>query len=125
VDIAVPAEAIDALRGREPIFHRERRGADRGRFEALGLPEYWEVGATGRAYRREFVLDTVTQRALDVEDDPWLIHGFMDEPVAPSVWLATYELWQAACHSRRSTLWVRTADGWRARYHQGTLIEPS
>ncbi len=33
----------------------------------------------------------------------------------------TYLLDQAGRISRRSTVWTRTADGWAAHYHQGTL----
>jgi hypothetical protein len=47
------------LRRREPIFHTPDFGATRIDFENAMAPEYWEVGASGRRYSREFILRTL------------------------------------------------------------------
>src|SRR5262245_44008821 len=41
---------------REPLFHRPEFGTTRPDFERMMAPEFWEVGASGRRYSREFVL---------------------------------------------------------------------
>jgi hypothetical protein len=50
---------LDELRQREPIFHRAELGND---FAAMTDPEFWEVGASGRRYSREFILQTLDER---------------------------------------------------------------
>ena len=51
------AEAREALQAREPIFHRPELGTSRVNFERMTDESFWEVGASGRVYDREFVLD--------------------------------------------------------------------
>ncbi len=123
-------EAIDQdaahrhLLALEPLTHRLPPGADRAAVEALIAPNYWEVGASGAVYRRDHVVSVVTQRyatGIDPDDDAWAVDEFAVRHVGDAVWLVTYLLRQDGRRSRRSTLWERTPDGWRALYHQGTL----
>ena len=48
---------LEQLRRREPIFHRPESGMDIEHFESATSADFWEVGASGRRYSREFVLD--------------------------------------------------------------------
>jgi len=41
----------------EPIFHTQDFGVTPSDFERRMAPEYWEIGASGRRYSREFILD--------------------------------------------------------------------
>jgi hypothetical protein len=69
------------------------------------------------------VLDTLAQRHGAPQDDHWVVTDFACRPIAPDVFLATYQLEQDGGRlSRRSTLWRLTPTGWKALYHQGTLI---
>src|SRR4051794_1625933 len=52
---------LDELVAREPLFHRTERGTSRAAFEAMTADDFWEVGASGARYDREFVW-TVLQR---------------------------------------------------------------
>lgn len=109
----------------EPLTHRLPPGADRAAVEALLAPGYWEVGASGSVYRRDYVIEVVTGRyaaGTDPDDNAWAIEDFAVRQLADAVWLASYLLLQGGRRSRRSTLWERTPNGWRALYHQGTLI---
>lgn len=86
------------------------------------------MGASGAIYRRDLVLEVVTQRyatGVDPDDSAWAVDDFAVRHLADGVWLATYLLLQGERRSRRSTLWERTPDGWRALYHQGTLAQPA
>jgi hypothetical protein len=50
---------LEELRRREPIFHTPEFGTTLEDFERATSPHYWEVGASGRRYSREFILRTL------------------------------------------------------------------
>jgi len=115
-------EASDALRAREPIFHRPELGTARADIERMIDGGFWEVGASGRAYDRRFVLDNLERRYATPHADPWEVSEFVCRRLEGSIFLVTYLLRQGPRLSRRSTLW-RYAGDWQALYHQGTLVE--
>jgi hypothetical protein len=124
--MATHDEALGALHRREPIFHRVEFGTDRDAFEAATAPDFWEVGASGSLYTRDFVLDVCERRFADPAHDPMAglaISDFAVREAGSGVWLATYELRQGDRRTRRVTVWRETTDGWQAAYHQGTVIE--
>jgi hypothetical protein len=53
---------LQELVSREPIFHREEFGRTRADFENMTVTDFWEVGASGRRYSREYVLDGLEKR---------------------------------------------------------------
>lgn len=111
------------LVAREPIFHRPEHGTTREAFEAMTAEEFWEVGASGRRYDREHVLDMLEQRCSAPHENKWETEGFYCQRVAPDNYLLTYTLRQAERVTRRSTLWRKTPHGWVIVYHQGTVVE--
>jgi len=115
---------LEELKLREPIFHHPEFGTTRRDYENMTDPEFWEVGASGRRYSREFVLHTLENRAPDPEVSKWLTRDFQCREIAADNYLITYTLFQGPRVTRRSTLWRRTADGWKVLYHQGTIVEP-
>jgi hypothetical protein len=115
-------DVASELRALEPIFHRSPAGSTREHFEAMTVPDYWEVGASGRPYEREFVLATVTERHhTGAADGPLDVTDFAVRRLDGDAWLVTYDLDQDGRRSRRSTIWLDTPGGWVAVYHQGTL----
>ena len=104
----------------EPIFHHAAVGAGRDIFEAMTSDDYWEVGASGRVYTRDFVIDTLVERYASPHEDAWVINDFEVRQLTGEVWLVTYELDQGGRLSRRATVWRRSEPGWIAEYHQGT-----
>lgn len=117
-------EALEALRAREPIFHRPELGTSRAHFERMTDEAFWEVGASGRVYDREFVLSGLERRYSSPHEDIWEVTDFRCCRLGSSVFLATYLLSQGSRRSRRATLW-RYAGDWIAIYHQGTLMGDS
>jgi len=111
------------LQSREPIFHRREFGASRRDFENMMDPGFWEVGASGRRYSREFILDTLDSRLASSDEDRWEAVGFYCFEVAPENFMITYTLYQGPRVTRRATLWRRSKKGWKALYHQGTVVE--
>ncbi len=119
------ARVAAELRALEPIFHRSPPGSTRAVFEAMTAPDFWEVGASGRVYQRDEVLNIVEGRyARGDADEPLAVSDFAAREIAPDTYLVTYALDQAGRASRRATVWARQPHGWAALYHQGTLATP-
>jgi hypothetical protein len=116
---------LEELKRREPIFHRPELGTTRDDYENMTDPTFWEVGASGRRYSREFILDTLENRALQGYEDIWETLDFHCLEVAPDTYLVTYTLLQGARVTRRATLWRRMSSGWKILYHQGTVVDPA
>jgi hypothetical protein len=115
----------DELMQLEPIFHRADFDVSRADFEKLTVPDFWEVGASGRRYSRQFVLSTLEKRYDNPTKDVWEVGDFHCLEIATDNYLVTYTLIQGQRVSRRATIWRRTTDGWQIVYHQGTVVAPS
>lgn len=114
---------LDELMQREPIFHHPEFGTTRADFERMTTAEFWEVGASGKRYSREFVLDMLeTNHGHPVGED-WKTSDFHCLEIAKDNYLLTYTLLQGTRLTRRSTIWRRTDEGWKIIYHQGTIAE--
>lgn len=113
---------LNELMAREPIFHRPEFGTRRRDFEAMLDPAFREVGASGRRYSRDYVLDILERRARSRVEDPWETTDFHCLKIATDNYLLIYTLMQGARVTRRSTIWRRTADGWKILFHQGTVV---
>lgn len=121
------AGVLDELMRREPIFHRAEWGTTRADFERMTAPDFWEVGASGRRYSRNFVLDELERRfgAPDYEPLPASMKasGFHCRQLCGDVYLLTYTLLQGERKTRRATIWRKSAEGWKAIFHQGTVVQ--
>jgi len=114
---------FEELRRREPIFHTPDFGATRFDFEDAMAPEYWEVGASGRRYSREFILRTLElSPPVDADAAGWRCSDYGLRRLGPDTYLFTYTLRQGERTTRRSTIWQSTANGWHILYHQGTIV---
>jgi hypothetical protein len=117
------AGVLAELSAREPLFHRPEFGTARADFERMTVADFWEVGASGRRYSRDFVLDELEKRHAAPHEDIWEASGFECRRLAGDVYLITYTLLQDGARlTRRATLWKRTSEGWKALYHQGTIV---
>ncbi len=120
-----PADVLQELRSREPIFHRSELGTSRAAFEAMIAADYWEVGASGAVYDRSTVLEELERRYADPGYEPlagMTVDQFACRPAGEGVWLVTYRLAQGPRLTRRLSVWRNTGGGWVALYHQGTVI---
>lgn len=65
---------LEQLRHREPIFHTEAFGRSRAEWERMTAPGYWEVGASGRRYSRQFILDWLEKHPpVDAASAGWQV----------------------------------------------------
>ena len=114
---------FEELRRREPIFHTPDFGATRIDFENAMVPEFWEVGASGRRYSREFILRSLElSPPLDADAAGWQCSDYGLRRLGPETYLFTYTLRQGERITRRATIWQSTANGWHILYHQGTIV---
>src|SRR5918911_3895908 len=116
-------DVLNELIEREPIFHRPELGTTRADFERMMETTFWEVGASGRRYSREYVLAELERRYAAPAEDLWQTRDFHCLEIAADNYLLTYTLLQGARVTRRATIWRRTAAGWKIVYHQGTIVE--
>jgi hypothetical protein len=124
--VTAESQSLDRARrelaAREPVFHRPEFGTTRAEFDAMMDPEFFEVGASGRKYSREFVLDALDLRR-PAATEHLVVIDLACRQICADTFLVTYQLEQAHGRlSRRSTLWRHSAQGWKVLYHQGTLI---
>jgi hypothetical protein len=115
-------DVLAELRRREPIFHRPEFGATRAEFERMVDEDFWEVGASGRRYTRQYVLEVLEDRARTSEEDQWETTDFRCQELATNLYLLTYTLRQGERVTRRTTLWRRVAAEWKIVFHQGTIV---
>ena len=116
--------AVEAdLLAREPIFHKPELATTRADYTAQTADDYWEVGASGRVYDREFVIHTLASRGKVPGDEDWVVSDARCRRLSADTYAFTYQLDQAGRLSRRLTLWRLDPDGWKILYHQGTLIQ--
>ena len=114
---------LEELRRLEPIFHTPEFGRTGADFERRMAPDYWETGASGRRYSREFILRHLAENPpVDAEAKGWESYDHAVRRLGPEIYLLTYTLRQGERVTRRATIWQTTAEGWRILYHQGTVV---
>jgi hypothetical protein len=121
---------LQDLMKREPLFHRRELVNSRDAFERETAEDFWETGASGRRYSREFVWATLKERYESSDKDEfeverWETRDFHLREIAPRTYLLTYTLWgQGDRLTRRLTVWQGSVeDGWKVLYHQGTIAD--
>lgn len=111
---------------REPIFHRSEFGTSRADFEKLTVEDFWETGASGSRYSRQFVLDELEKRFAAPHEEVWETTEFQCRRLGEDSYLLTCTLLQGHVRlTRRSTIWRMTPEGWKIVYHQGTVVQNS
>jgi hypothetical protein len=114
---------LEELVRREPIFHRPEFGTARDDFERMTMPDFWEVGASGRRYSREHVLDELERCHQQPVIEDLYAEDFRCQKLAENLYLLTYTLYQDKVRKTlRSTIWRQTQEGWKIVFHQGTVV---
>jgi len=115
---------LNELIAREPLFHRPELGTARDAVEGMIAADFWEIGASGRRYSRDYVLAVLASRQDETQpEDAWSTSDFHCRQLAERVYLLTYTLFQGERKTRRATIWQRSASGWEAVFHQGTVVQ--
>lgn len=118
------ADILVELSARELILHRPEPGTSRSDFERMMVEDFWEIGASGRLYSKQQVLDVLEQRCAYPPEEAWETSDFHCHRLSSNTFLLTYGLVQYRVRrTRRATIWKKTPEGWKAVFHQGTLIQ--
>lgn len=108
----------------EPIFHWPPSQMSRVALEKMTTEDFWEVGASGRRYSRDFVFKVLEERRTSPQAAVWEITDLHCCQLAGEVYLLTYTLLQDKTRlTRRATVWQKTKEGWKIVYHQGTIVQ--
>jgi hypothetical protein len=114
---------LNELRPLEPIFHTPEFGSTTEDFARRMAPGYWEIGASGRRYDRDFILQMLEQDPpIYAATARWRTSGHALRALGPDTYLLIYNLTQGKRLTRRSTIWQRTPIGWQILFHQGTVV---
>ncbi|MFE9022837.1 DUF4440 domain-containing protein [Streptomyces sp. NPDC007808] len=100
----------------------------RGSAELLGAllhPDFHEFGSSGRRWDRA---STLARLPVDTDpSDPTDRYVVTSEiqgvRLAPDVVHLTFDTEYDGVHAHRSSLWLRTDDGWQMYFHQGTPFD--
>lgn len=122
-DPADPADAdVRRLRAMEESLWDESVRFDVTHMDALLHPDFLEFGQSGRTWDRA---ETLAVEPAEIGVEPPLADLEVDV-LSTDVALVTYRVADrfgpggSTRRSRRSSLWLRTPEGWRLRFHQGT-----
>jgi hypothetical protein len=114
---------LDELRSYEPIFHTHTFGLTTADCERRIASDYWEVGASGRRYSREFILQHFAGKPpIDAHTAGWKTSEHALRKLSLDTFLLTYTLDQGDRLTRRATIWRSTPQGWVILFHQGTIV---
>lgn len=104
-------QALKELKKREPIFHIKELGQNRVDFESMMDEGFWEVGASGCIYTKDYVLDALEERYSKPYKESWQTQNFKCRELSKNIYLLTYTLTQKNCRiTRRSTIWKYSKD---------------
>ncbi len=110
------------LSAREPIFHRREFGISREDLLNMTTDDFWEIGASGKTYDRNLIIETLLERYKTPEPDDWSCSNFSIRQIGEDLYQLNYVLQQPNRLTRRTTLWRKTGEAWRIVFHQGTII---
>lgn len=105
---------LEQVIAHEQALLSERLRRDPPSAAALLHPEFEEIGASGRRWSREEVLEQMAPMpGVQAED-------FVAEEIAPGTVLLRFTTVEPERTVLRSSLWQRSGDRWQLRHHQGT-----
>lgn len=123
---AAEAGAVEEVVALELALLTPEVRRSRARLEELLDPEFSEIGASGRLWGREAVIEMLVgdeDRDRDqASRTPLPTAEMAGRPAAPGLILLTYVSDPGGRAARRSSLWRRSGGSWRVLFHQGTLL---
>lgn len=120
----IGSEDRETLRHLEEELWREETRFDSVRMNELIANDFFEFGRSGRVYQRKDTLEIAHQKIEAVLPLPEFRVRLIDENVAQVTYNSEVTYDGIVEYARRSSLWSRTARGWKLRFHQGTPFQP-
>jgi len=115
-------DTLKELSALEPVFHTPEAYSTLDAVENMMAPSFWEIGASGQRYSREYVRKVLSERLNNPKTENWISNKFHCQAIAEDIYLLTYLLQQGDRMTQRSSIWQRTPKGWQILFHQGTIV---
>jgi len=96
--------------------------ADPERLRRLLSPAFVEIGASGRRWDRDAILEVLAREGDAPETPPIEIIGLDARRLAPDLVQTFWDSRRGDRRARRSSLWRREGSDWRQVFHQGTPL---
>ena len=112
-------ENFDKLKELEESLWRSETRFNREYMDQILAPEFYEFGRSGKRYTREQILNTPPG---EIQIELPLI-DFQVNMIDENVYLVTYiskVMYEELEVGNRSSIWSKTATGWKLWFHQGT-----
>ncbi len=118
----ISPQDLDELQQLEESLWITHTRFDRAYMERILSPDFVEFGRSGKVYGREEAVSTVYR---DIRCTLPLKH-FSAQGIEANVYLVTYvsEVMGdgEVLVANRSSIWLKTPEGWKLRFHQGTPV---
>lgn len=122
-DLSHEAELVE----REPIFRHRELIWDEKSFDEQVAEDFSEISASGTCYRRsevkKIVLGRLAGTHLDSLPTDYRIEDAHVVPLGAGVVQVRYTLHGQGRVTRRSTVYRHEESGWKAVFHQGTVVQ--
>ncbi|MBI2418288.1 MAG: DUF4440 domain-containing protein [Ignavibacteriales bacterium] len=115
-------EVLKVLSELEIKLHQPVPGMTMKELENMMEIDFWEIGASGRSYKRDYVLTVLEDRLHKPTVENWESTDFHCQEIAPNTFLLTYTIKQWERITRRSSIWHNTDSRWKCIFHQGTVV---
>ena|SRR5579884_2479068 len=118
----ISPKEVDELRKLEESLWIAQTRFDKAYMEQILSPEFVEFGRSGKVYSRE---DTLSAAYRDIRSTLPL-KNFTAHIISTNVFLVTYMSETISdgevLVANRSSIWIKTTQGWQLRFHQGTPV---
>ena len=116
-------EDFEKLRELEESLWRAETRFDKKYMEQILAPDFFEFGRSGSVYTREEILAFRRSEDIDavIPFKNFTIH-LIDEKVALVTYLSEVTYGGEVEVGNRSSLWLKTVDVWKLKFHQGTAV---
>ncbi len=105
----------------ESLWRAETR-FDSAYMDTILAQDFFEFGRSGRIYQRNDTLHGASPQEIKAK---FPLKNFRVHEISENVVLITYVsevVYEEIEVANRSSLWVKTSNGWQLRFHQGTPV---
>ena len=120
METKLTAEARQLLQRLEEELWRAETRFDVSRMEEIIAEDFFEFGRSGRIYQRTDTLSVPSTPIEAVIPLPDFDARLLCEGVAQVTYNSVVTYGENIEEARRSSIWTRSSDGWKLRFHQGT-----
>lgn len=92
------------------------------RLRELLAPDFREVGASGRQWDRDSILDLLDRESGDEDAAPIEVVDLTGRVIAPGVIQVSWDSRRGDRRARRTSIWCERESGWQQVHHQGTPL---